>query len=86
MLMAFGVIPLNVIKAGRIFEGWLRPVQPTHPSMQSRKASADVFHVDFEMLSVDRIEANDGGEQADVGFCDASAEEVGSRTGLVAQV
>lgn len=86
MLVALCVIPLDVIEAGRVFERRLRPIQPPHPSVQSWKSGAYVFYIEFEMLSVDRIEANECREQADISLGDVSTKEVGPCTGQFAQV
>lgn len=59
MGVTLGVVPLDVVEARRILEGRLGPIQPAHPPVQSRISSANVFQVDFEMLSIDRIEANE---------------------------
>ena len=84
--MTFCVIPFDMVKACCVFERRLRPIQPSHPSMQSRKTASNVFQVDFEMLDIYRIKANDCRKQADVCFCDAGSEEVGFPRGHFAQV
>ena len=86
MCVTFGIVPFDVVEAGCVFKSWFCPVQPSHPSMQSWISGAYVFQIDFEMLNVDGVKANECCEQADVSFGDASTKEVGSRTGDIAQV
>lgn len=62
MRVTLGVVPLDVVEARRVLESRLGPIQPAHPPVQSRISSADILQVDFEMLSVDRIEANESRE------------------------
>ena len=54
--------------------------------MQSREARTYIFQIDFKMLNIHGIEADDCCEQTNVCFCEASTEEVGPRAGYLAYV
>lgn len=72
--MALGVMFLNMFKLRRVAECGDAPIQIPHPLVQRRVAGANVSEIAFEMLDVDRIEADDGGVQADVCFGDLVAK------------
>jgi hypothetical protein len=61
--MALRVMVLDVLKLGRVFEGWVIPVQMSEPLV---------------VLDVDGVEADQGCVEADVcfGYC-GGGEEVG---------
>ena len=52
------------------------PIKPPQPIMQSRIPRANISNITFEVLDVDCVEADQGCEEADVGFCDVRAEVV----------
>lgn len=57
------------------------PVQLPQPAVDGRVARANVTQVALEVLDIDRIEADDGGEEADVGLGDVFAKVVGAGRG-----
>ena len=74
--MAPGVVPLDVLELRGVVECGHAPVEMTDPLVDGGEAAADVTDVALEMLDVYWVEADDGGEQADVGFGDGVAEVV----------
>jgi hypothetical protein len=76
--MTLRVMVLDVLKLGRVFEGWVIPVQMSEPLVEMRVAGANVAYVAFEVLDVDGVEADQGCVEADVcfGYC-GGGEEVG---------
>ena len=80
--VAAGVVVLDVEEVGGVAEGGVVPVQVTHPLVDGRVAGADVADVALEVLDVDGVEADDGGEEADVGLGRVrGGEEEGCRGG-----
>ena len=77
--MALGVVFLDVLKVRRLTELWHVPVEVAEPGMQSWVAASDVANVALEMLHVDRVEADDGRVQPEVGVCQSSPHHVRSR-------
>ena len=78
MLMAHGVVLLDMLELRGIPKGGIAPVEVPQPAVQRRVSGADVAYVAFEVLYVDDIEADDGGVEADVGFGEAGAKVVGA--------
>ena len=74
--MTLGVMPFDVLKLGRFSKGRHVPVQVPQPLMQGRVAASDVADVAFEVLNVNRVEADNGRVKTDVGFRDACAKIV----------
>lgn len=55
------------------------PVQIANPAMDVGIARPDVAKIGLEMLDVDGIESDDGGEESDIGFGDVGAKVKGTR-------
>ena len=53
--VAPGVVPLDVLELGRVFEGGHGPVEGAHPLVQVRVAGANVADVALEVLHVDGL-------------------------------
>ncbi len=76
--MALRVVILDMRDLGRRIEGISLPIQMTNPLMDGRVPRSDIAEIALEMLHVDGIESDDGGEQSNVGFGDVLAEIVRS--------
>jgi hypothetical protein len=77
--MTLGIMLLDMLELGRLAKGRMVPVQVAHPPVEIWVTRANVTDVAFEMLDVYRIEADDCGVEADVGFggCWRGEEEGG---------
>ena len=75
--MALRIMFLDMFELRRFPKRRHIPIQMPQPFMQCRVSGADVADVAFEMLHVDRVEADDGRVETDVGFGDVGAEVVG---------
>lgn len=71
---------LDMFELRRLLESGDAPIQVPEPLVQSRIAGADVADVAFEMLNVNRVEADDGGVEAYVRFGDSFSEIERSRS------
>jgi len=79
LLMTPGVMPLDVLKLGRVAEGGQVPVQLPEPLVQRGVSRPDVAQVALEVLHVHDVEADDGRVQSDVSLGDVLAEIVWAR-------
>ncbi len=79
--MALGIMILDMLKLRCLPKSRYIPIQFPQPIMQLRVSASDVSDVALEVLNVDRIEADDGGVEADVGFGDGGAEVIGRGVG-----
>ena len=79
--MTLRIMLLDMLKLRRLPKRRHGPITMPEPAMQSRKARADVAEVAFEVLDVDRVEADDGRVEADVGFGDGGAVVEGAGVG-----
>ena len=68
---------LDVLKLRCLAKRRYIPIQHPQPFVQLRVAAPDVSDIALEVLDVDRVEADDGGVKADVGFGDGGAKIVG---------
>ena len=71
------ILRLNVLQQRRVLKCWYIPIQMPNPVMDCGKSRADVLDVALEELDVDGVETNDGVIEADVGFRESGAPEVG---------
>lgn len=74
--MTPSIMPLNMFKLRRLPKRRLIPIQFPQPLMQRRIPRPNIADIALEMLHVDRIKADDGRIQADIGFGDVRAEIV----------
>ena len=74
--MTLGIMLFDMHKLRRFTERGHLPVQLPQPLMKRGIAAPDVADVALEVLDVDRVEADDGGVEPDVGFGDVCAEVV----------
>ena len=72
---------LDVLKHRRAPKRLDLPVTVSQPPMNRRIPGANVADVTLEVLNIDRVEADDGGEETNVGFCEAGAVVEGPRRG-----
>lgn len=72
--MTLRVVLPDVLKLRRLAERRDVPEQMAQPPVDGRVSRANVADVGLEMLHVDRVEAHDRGEEADVRFGDGGAE------------
>lgn len=72
------VVRLDGVKVGRIFEGWVLPVQGTEPLVNVRITGANRIDVGLEVPHVDRVETDDRGVEANVRFRQAVPEDIRS--------
>ena len=77
LLMALGVMLLDMLKLGGIMERWHVPIQLPQPFVQIGIARPDVPDIALEVLDVDRVEADNGRVEADVRFGDRGPVVVG---------
>lgn len=77
LLVALGVMLLDMFKPGRVSKRLAVPVQMPEPLVQRGIAGSDVADVALEMLDVHRIEADDGGVETHVGLGELRAKIVG---------
>lgn len=69
--MALGVVVLDVLELGRLTKGLgVVPVQMPHPLVQGWIAGTNIADVALEVLDIDGVKADDGGEEADISFGD----------------
>lgn len=73
--MALRVVLLDMLKLRRLLERGYIPVQVSQPAVNRRIPGSDIANVSLEMLDVDGVEADDGGEESDVSFGDGVTEE-----------
>ena len=76
--MTLYVVIFDMLELRRVFERRYVPVQLPQPLMQRRVARSYITDVALEMLHIDRVEANDGSIEANIGFRDIGTEIVGS--------
>ena len=81
--MALRIVLPNVLELRRLPERRHVPVQAAQPRVDGGIARADVAQVGLEVLHVDRVEADNRCEEADVGFGGSRAEVVGGLLGEV---
>lgn len=74
---------LDVLKVSGIPESRDIPIQPAHPTVNSRESRADITQIALEMLHVDRVKPNDGGVESDISLGDLVAEEIRFRGRLL---
>ena len=74
----------DVFKLGRCSKRRHVPIQVPQPLMQGRVAASDITDVAFEVLNVNRVEANNGRIETDVGFGDVFSKVIG--IGIFCQV
>lgn len=86
LLMTLRIMFLDVLEIRRLTERRQIPIEATYPAMNGGEPRADITQITFEMLDVDRVEANDGCEEADIGLGDGFAEEKGRGGELLGQV
>lgn len=78
--MTLGVMFLDMFELCGFLEGGDVPIEIFHPAMDCGVSGSDVFEVTFEVLDVDGIETNDGGEESDVKFREVRAKVVWTGT------
>ena len=66
--MTHHVMLLDVLEVGRVLERGHIPVHRPQPAVERGIAGPDVSDVALEVLDVDDVEADQGHEEADVGF------------------
>lgn len=71
-----GVVQLDVVKVGGLVERRVAPVQLAHPLVDVGVLVADHPDVALEVLHVDGVEPDDGGEQPHVGFSESVTSKV----------
>lgn len=74
---------LDVLKVSGIPESRDLPIQPAHPTVNSRESRTDITQIALEMLHVDRVKPNDGGVESDISLGDLVTEEIRLRGGLL---
>ena len=74
--MTLGVVLLDMLKLRGLAKGRHLPIQLPEPVMKGRIAASDVADVALEVLDVDRIEADNGRVEPDVGFGNVLAKVV----------
>lgn len=67
--MTLRIMGLNMCELRRILEGRNIPIQMSQPLMNIRISRSDIPDVRLEVLDVDCVEANHGGVETDVCFC-----------------
>lgn len=70
LMVTTRVVVLDMCELSRILESWHVPVKIPDPFVQSRIAASNITNVALEVLHINRVEPDDGCEEADVGFCD----------------
>lgn len=71
--MTLRIVKANMFKLSRLLERRDLPVQVPQPAVDSWESGADIAEVALEVLDVDGVEADDGGVETDIGFCDVGA-------------
>lgn len=79
LLMAFGIMLLDVLKLCGFIESWHIPIQIPEPFVKHRIPRANVANIAFEVLYIYRIESSDGSVETNVGFGDMLAKVIGGR-------
>ena len=74
--MALSVVLLDMFELRSLPKRWHIPVQVSQPFVQRWIARAYIADVAFEMLHINRIEADDSRIEADLSFSDVLAEVV----------
>jgi len=64
------IVALDVLKLRCILECGIVPVQMPQPLVNMGIATPDIAEIALEVLHIDRIEAHNGGVEADIGFSD----------------
>ena len=82
ILVALGVILLDVPEIDRLLHPGHVPVHVLHPPVQVWVSVADAAQHEFEMLLIDDVEADEGREEFDVEFGDLGEEIKGGILGL----
>lgn len=72
--VAPGIMALDVGELCGVLKRRNIPIQLSEPLVDIWVARADISDIRLEMLDIHSIEANDGGEESDIGFCDVLAE------------
>lgn len=75
LLVALGIVILDMRKVRRILERGMIPVEIPQPAVEMWVAAAYVADIAFEVLHVDRVEADEGCEEPDVDFGHVVAKE-----------
>lgn len=76
LFVTLGIVLLDMLKLRGLAKGRHLPIQLPEPVMKGRIAASDVADVALEVLDVDRIEADNGRVEPDVGFGDVLAKVV----------
>lgn len=76
--MTLRIMSLNMIELRRLSKGLVIPIQVSHPLMNMWVSTPHIPQIRLEMLDVNHIEPDDGGEESYVDFGDRVAEIVGS--------
>ena len=76
VLVALGIMLLDMFKLRSLPKRWHIPVQVSQPSMQRWISGAYIADIAFEMLHVNRIEADDSCIEANISFSDVLAKVV----------
>lgn len=66
---------LDVLEAGGLLEARDLPVQQSQPIMDVWVVVSDHSNVALEVLDIDRVESDDGGEQTEVGLSQLVADQ-----------
>jgi len=66
LLVALGVVALDVCEIGRFAKSWVLPVQVSDPFVQSRISTSNIPEIGLEVLDVDRVEADDSRIQPNI--------------------
>lgn len=77
LLMALGIMELDVLKVRRLPERRHIPVQLPHPAMNSRIPGANIPYITLEMLHIHGVEADNRREEPDIRLCDRGAKVKG---------
>jgi hypothetical protein len=71
--MTLRIMGFNMRELSRVPESRVVPIQVPQPLMDIGVTGSDVSDVGLEVLDVDGVEADDSGEEADIGFGDRGA-------------
>lgn len=74
--MTSSIMSLDLRKLRGILERWHIPIKVPHPAMKMRISAPDIPQITLEVLYVDDVKADDGGEKTDIGFGDGFAKVV----------
>ena len=70
------IMPFDMLELRRLAKRRHIPVQLSHPSMQIRIPRSNISEVCLEVLHIDTVKPDDGGEETDIGFSDTIVEVV----------